>query len=91
MLSNPQLVRLIESEFVPLLVHNNRPGRDAELLKRFKEPAWNYQVVRFLDSEGEDIIPRKDRVWTRQALAARMAAALRASGRPVPDELAKIN
>ena len=28
-------------------------------------------LVRFLDGEGKDIIPRKDRVWTRDALAAR--------------------
>ena len=69
------MVNAIESAFVPLLVKNNADGSDAELLKRFKEPAWNYQVVRFLDAGGADIIPRKDRVWTTPALAARMVDA----------------
>ena len=83
-------MKIIESEFVPVLIINNAPGRDAELLKRFKEPAWNYQVVRFLDAEGKDIIPRKDRVWTTKALAARMAAALEKAGRKVPGGLGKL-
>ena len=32
------LVEAIEAEFVPLLIHNNKPGKDAEVLKRFAEP-----------------------------------------------------
>ena len=52
--------------------------------KRFKEPAWNYQVVRFLDAEAKDIIPRKDRVWTIEALAMRMVEALEKHGRKTP-------
>ncbi|MEM0895757.1 MAG: VPGUxxT family thioredoxin-like (seleno)protein, type 2 [Verrucomicrobiota bacterium] len=86
-LTNPQIVEAIESLFEPVLVHNNAGGKDAEILKRYKEPAWNYQVVRFLDAEGKDIIPRRDRVWTTPALAARMVAALAESGRPVPNYL----
>ena len=84
-LSNPLLVEAIESEFIPVVVYNNRSdGKDQELLKRYNEPAWNYQVVRFLDGNGTDIIPRKDRVWSTPALATRMAAALRKANRPVP-------
>ena len=65
-LSDPLLVEAIESEFVPVVVYNNRgTGKDRELLERYREPAWNYQVIRFLNSEGKDIIPRKDRVWTK--------------------------
>ena len=75
---------------MPLLVINNKRGRDAEILKRFKEPAWNYQVVRFLDADAKDIIPRKDRVWKTQALAARMVEALAKHGRKTPAELQKI-
>lgn len=86
-LSHPQMVEVIENEFLPVLVYNNRGGEDRRLLKRFNEPAWNYQVVRFLDAQGRDIIPRKDRVWTVRHLAARMIEALQASGRPVPDDL----
>jgi len=86
-LTEPLLVEAIESEFVPVLVYNNQGGEDAKLLKRYNEPAWNYQVIRFLDPSGKDIIPRKDRVWTLGPLASRMVAALEKAGRPVPKYL----
>ena len=81
------LVQAVEREFIPVLIYNNRAGKDAETLKRFGEPAWNYQVIRFLDGDGRDLIPRKDRVWTRDALATRMIQALEAAKRPVPGYL----
>lgn len=87
-LSHPLLVEAAETEFVPILVHNNRPGRDAALLERFGEPAWNNPVVRFLDGGGEDVIPREAGGYSVDFLAERMAAALRAAGRPVPPYLA---
>jgi hypothetical protein len=83
-LSNLLLVEAIEREFTPLLIHNNQPGNDAEVLRRFGEPAWNYQVVRFLDSRGNDLIPRKDQVWDTGGIAARMIASLERAKRPVP-------
>ena len=68
-----------------MLVYNNRSdGMDRALLERYREPAWNFQVIRFLDAEGRDIIPRKDRVWTTSGVARRMTEALDAVGRPVP-------
>jgi len=75
-MSNPLLVEAIETEFTPLLIHNNKGGRDAEVLKRFGEPAWNYQVVRFFNAQAEDIIPRKDQVWDTGGIAERMIATL---------------
>jgi len=37
-----------------MLVYNNRNGgMDQKLLKRFQEPAWNHQVIRFLNAAGE--------------------------------------
>ncbi len=87
-LTNPSLVRAIETEFYPVLVYNNRSGgMDAELLKRYREPAWNYQVIRFLDAEGRDVIPRRDRIWTTGGVASRMIEALRAANRPIPPYL----
>jgi len=87
-LTNPQLVRAIEEEFIPILVYNNRSsGMDRELLARYREPAWNFQVIRFLDAEGRDIIPRKDRVWTTRGVAQRMVKTLETIKRPVPDYL----
>jgi len=87
-LTNPLLVEAIKNEFIPVLVYNNRKGgMDQKLLKRFQEPGWNYQVIRFLNAAGYDIIPRKDRVWTANAVASRMIEALVAANRPVPKYL----
>ena len=83
-LSHPLLVEAIESEFIPTVIYNNQPGKHADLLKRFSEPSWNYQVIRFFDSNEKDIIPRKDRVWSTSALAQRMAAVLKLKGKKVP-------
>ena len=72
--------------------NNDRDPKSADtrILKRFKEPAWNFQVVRFIGADGKDIIPRKDRVWTKKGVAARMVAALKKAGRPVPPDLKKL-
>jgi hypothetical protein len=86
-LSDPLLVEAIENEFVPMLIHNNTGGRDAEVLATYGEPAWNYQVVRFLHPDGSDVIERRDRVWETGPLAARMIEALQRSDRPVPEYL----
>ena len=87
-MTNPSLVEAIENEFFPVLVYNNRKGGpDEELLRRFQEPAWDYQVIRFLDAAGRDVIPRKDRVWTTGGVASRMVEALEAANRPVPKYL----
>lgn len=83
-MSNPLIVEAIETEFIPLLIHNNKPGKDAEVLHRFGEPAWNYQVVRFLDANAKDLIPRKDQVWDTGGIAERMVASLMKAKRPVP-------
>ncbi len=86
-LSNRVVVDGIEEAFVPLLIHNNTPGRDAQVLKAFGEPAWNFQVVRFLDANTNDIIPRKDRVWETGPLVERMIETLTKAGRPIPEYL----
>ena len=86
-LTNPQIVKAIEDEFHPVLVYNNRGGKDRELLERFNEPAWNFQVVRFLNADGDDIIPRKDRVWSISELASRMIEVLVALNRNIPEYL----
>lgn len=83
-LSHPRIVEAIENEFIPVLIYNNRGGWDAEILAQYNEPSWNYQVIRFLDGSGNDIIPRKDRIWTLGAVAIRLSEALRATGRNEP-------
>ncbi|MEM0964713.1 MAG: VPGUxxT family thioredoxin-like (seleno)protein, type 2 [Verrucomicrobiota bacterium] len=90
-LSHPLVVDAIENDFVPLAIRNNiSTGHDREILERFEEPAWNYQVMRFLDTKGGDIIPRKDRVWSIAGTAERMIQALEVAKRPVPDYLHSI-
>lgn len=83
-MSNPLIVEAIETEFTPLLIHNNKPGADSEVLHWFGEPAWNYQVVRFLDATAKDILPRRDQVWDTGGIAERMIATLKSVKRPVP-------
>ncbi len=83
-LSQPLLVEVLEDEFVPVLVYNNQAGRDAELLAKYDEPAWNNPVLRFLDVRGVDVLPRKDGVWSTAAVAARLVEALAAAKRPAP-------
>lgn len=91
-LSDPLLVEAIETEFLPVVVYNNRSsGSDPQLMKRFNEPAWNYQVIRFLNAQGKDILPRQDRVWTLGPVADRMAQALKKAQRPVPRYLESIS
>ena len=66
---------------------NNAKGRDAELLELYDEPAWNNPVVRFLDGAGEDVLPRRDRVWELGPLASRMVATLAKAKRDAPSWL----
>ncbi len=81
----------MENDFHPVLVYNNRPNtKDSELLRRYGEPSWNYQVIRFLDHTGKDIIPRKDGVWTVRGVAERMVEALSAAKRPVPNQVQEL-
>jgi|UniRef100_A0A7S4GHZ2 hypothetical protein len=89
-LRNPALVRSIQTDFIPVAIHNNKPGRDAQVLKRYGEPSWNNPVVRFLDGDGRDILPRRDGVWTAQGIASRMVEALCTMGLPVPEDVKRI-
>ncbi|WP_157594005.1 VPGUxxT family thioredoxin-like (seleno)protein, type 2 [Rubripirellula obstinata] len=87
-LSQPLLVEAIEDEFIPVVVFNNRSsGTDKKLLDKFGEPAWNYQVVRFLDADGSDIIERQDGIWSVGGIASRMIQTLQQHKRSVPKYL----
>ena len=84
-LTHPLLVEAIESEFLPILVYNSKfDGEDKKILDQFNEPGWNYQVIRFINSKGEDVIPRKDKIWTISGVASRMILALQKLERPIP-------
>lgn len=83
-LSHPLLVEAIEDLFVPVAIHNNKPGYDATMLKRFKEPASNYPVMRFLNPDGKDIIDRQENIFTVHDVAKRLIEALATADRDVP-------
>jgi hypothetical protein len=85
-LSHPLLIEAIETEFVPVAIFNNERSERA-VLERFNEPSWNNPVVRLLDKSGNDLLPRKDGVWSTLAIAQRTRAALQRAKRPVPDYL----
>lgn len=86
-LSNAMVVETLEDQFVPVVVFNNQGGRDKQILTRFKEPAWNYQVMRFTDHNLKELTPRKDHVWTVPATITEVSRALTAGQRAVPTYL----
>lgn len=76
-LTNPIIVDAVETLFVPCLV-NNRGERkqDQDALDRFQEPKLNNPVVRFLDANAQDLIPRKDGIYTAAEMVSRIELAL---------------
>lgn len=90
MLAQPLIVEALEDSFVPVAIYNNVGGKDKKILDRFKEPAWNYQVMRFLDSDLKELLPRKDKVWTIHATAKRLANAIKKGGAEAPAYLQNI-
>ncbi len=74
-----------EELFVPIAIYNNTEGdADQRVLQRYNEPAWNYQVVRVVDADGKDLIPRVAKDWTTAAVTRAMVAGLKAAKKPVP-------
>lgn len=85
-LSHPMMVEIIENEFIPLVIFNNRSdGEDARILKKFKEPAWNNPVVRIIDKDGKDIIERVSGQYSLAEIMTNINLALSASYRPKPE------
>jgi len=84
-MTNPIVVGASENHFVPVLVVNNKAGgKDAKTLSKFNEPSWNYQVMRFINKDEKDIIPRKDQVWTTLPYLTRMQEALEKQEKEAP-------
>ena len=90
-LGRHDLAAAAEDAFVPLLVYNNKPGTaDDAVRAKFGEPAWNFPVVRFLNEEGRDAIPRQDQVMSAIGMSNRMLEALAAVKQAPPEGLAGI-
>ncbi len=75
-LSNPLIAETIETYFVPLAIYNNKGGADAEVLKRYNEPAWNNPVVRAVDLYGKDVAVRLSGTYSAAGLASWMSKVL---------------
>jgi len=86
-LTHPLLVEAIETEFIPLAIHNNKGGADAEVLKRYGEPSWNNPVVRIVEQNGDDIVSRLSGNYSAAGLARMMSVALIKSEGSTPDYL----
>ena len=86
-LGHPLLAAAIEHSFVPIAIRNNVDGKEGEVRQRFLEPAWNNPVVRLLDGNGKDLLPRRDGIWDAHGIATRMVEALVAKKQAVPGYL----
>ena len=75
-LSHPLIVEAIESHFVPLAIYNNQGGHDADILKKYNEPAWNNPVVRIVDEKGKDVVSRLSGNYSTHGLTSTMTNAL---------------
>ncbi|MEL6863146.1 MAG: VPGUxxT family thioredoxin-like (seleno)protein, type 2 [Bacteroidota bacterium] len=90
-LSHPLIVEAIETLFVPLAIYNNKGGADKKVLQYYKEPAWNNPVVRIVDSNKENIIPRLNGNYSPIGVVEAMINALDRQLDPVPEYLSLLH
>jgi Thioredoxin-like len=90
-LSHPLIVEAIETLFVPVAIHNNKGGKDAEVLKYYNEPTWNNPVVRIVDAQRKNVVDRISGNYSPQIVVQSMVAALNKSGKVVPPYLEILN
>jgi hypothetical protein len=83
-LTHPLMVELIADRFVPVAIFNNRPGADAEILRRYDETSWNNPVVRFLGPDGAELLPKLADRYDAPALHEKITAVLELLGGDVP-------
>ncbi len=84
-LSNPLMVEAIEDLFIPLVIHNNKGGKDRQILNQFNEPSWNNPVVRIVDSKGKNLTPRVSGNYSAKGLHQAMTRALNSTYREIPE------
>lgn len=81
------IVDVVENEFIPLAIYNNKGGEDGRVLKLFKEPAWNNPVARIVDADLRDILPRLDGGYSPKQVTSYMINALKAQNKTIPNYL----
>ncbi len=83
-LSNQLMVDAIESEFVPLAIHNNKNGHDKNILEKYNEPSWNNPVVHLVDASGKDIVQAVRSDYSLAGLSRAMINALNKENESIP-------
>lgn len=83
-LSHPLLREAIETLFIPVAVLNNKGGEDAEVLKRFNEPAWNNPVVRIIDAKENELSQRLAGDYSLSGILFSMISSLEKNGSEIP-------
>lgn len=73
---------------MPACIYNNVKGDDERWLKAFKERAWNNPVVRVMDADHKDLVPRVNNNWTLAGITTAMVDALKQAKQQVPAYLA---
>ena len=86
-LSHPLIVDAIEHEFIPLVIFNNKGGKDADILKKYKEPSWNNPVVRIINTEEKNLVDRVAGKYDKHSITLAMIQALQKQAIPVPEYL----
>jgi len=86
-LSHPFIVEVLEDEFIPLAIYNNKGGHDADILKKFKEPSWNNPVARIINQNEKELIKRVSGNYSQLGIVDAIISALTHAGREVPTYL----
>ncbi len=86
-LSHPLIVDLIQTQFIPVAIYNNKGGDDAKVLKRYNEPSWNNPVVRIVTHDEKDLVPRVNGNYTPIALVQAIKAVLLKQKKVIPEYL----
>lgn len=86
-LSHPLIVEAIESCFVPLVIYNNKGGKDKLILEKFNEPSWNNPVIRIINDKGSDIVKRQADFRSPSETVSTIIKALESSAKSVDQYL----
>jgi len=86
-LSHPLIVEAIETYFIPLAIHNNKGGKDKEVLDYFGEPSWNNPVVRIVDHKKKNLVNRISGNYSVLGLTEAMIEVLNSKKQAIPTYL----
>ena len=86
-LRHPLMVEALENAFIPLVIFNNKNGKDRTILKKFNEPSWNNPVVRIIDADGNNLVKRVSNDYSALTLCKRLKETLTLRNTPIPPYL----